>query len=159
MKSLVPVVTSTPPDEDQVSRVRRAITHFGRRLRQEAGGDVTPSQVAVMVSLDRLGPLTLGDLAAEEHISAPAASRTVSTLEEEGHVARQVDAGDRRVTTLSLTAKGRRTLEDIRRRRNLWLKDRMSGLSARQLSDLQKGIDVIEQIIGDRASGNGEARR
>src|SRR5436190_21954131 len=85
------------PSTDAASRLRLVITRLGRKLRRQAGGDLTPSQASALVSVERLGPLTLGDLSAAENVSPPTLTKVVAALEEQGLVARSTDPHDRRV--------------------------------------------------------------
>jgi DNA-binding MarR family transcriptional regulator len=151
MKATAPAPNPLLLDPEQLSRVRRAVSRLGRRMRQESGGGVTPSQLSVLVSIDKhkQGPITLGELATAEHISAPAVSRTVRSLEDEGLVQREVVEDDRRVALISLTPRAKRLLQSIRGQQNAWLAARIAELSPRQVADLEKGIAAIEHIIAD----------
>lgn len=132
-----------------MSRVRRTVMQMARRLRQQSSA-VTPSQLALMGSLERLGPLTLSELALAEAISAPAVSRTVRILEEEGMVSREAVEDDRRAARVSLTPKAKRVLASIRNQRNAWLAERIGQLTPRQAADLERGIAAIERILEHR---------
>ena len=63
------------------SRLRMAITRTARRLRQESGTDLGPSQTAALATIDRDGPLTPSELAQVERIQRPMATRIVARLE------------------------------------------------------------------------------
>jgi len=96
-------------DETELaSRLRLSVTRLARRLRQQAGfeAEVTPSQLATLSSVERLGPITLGDLAAVERVQPPTMTRIVSGLEEAGLVIRRPNPRDRRVNVLVVTARG-----------------------------------------------------
>ena len=136
--------------ESEVSRVRRTVMQMARRLRQQASAGVTPSQLALLGSLERWGPLTLGELAIAEAISAPAVSRTVKGLEEDGLVQREAVEDDRRAARVSLTSKAKRVLAGIRNQRNAWLAERISELTPRHAADLERGIAAIERILNHR---------
>jgi DNA-binding MarR family transcriptional regulator len=158
--TIIPATPTVALSEERVSRVRRAVTRLSRRLRQEGSAGITPSQMAVLGSLERTGPLTLGDLAAEEAISAPAISRTVRSLEEEGLVQRETVEDDRRASQVRLTPRAKRVMQAIRGQRNAWLEARMATLSPRQVADLERGIAAIERILepvdaGDPGPGAG----
>ena len=111
---------------------------------------MTPSQLAVLVSLDKRGPLTLGELATEEHISPPAVSRTIRSLEEEMLVRRETVEDDRRATRVSLTPRAKRLLVGIRNQRNAWLAERITELTPRQAAELERGIAAIERMLDHR---------
>ena len=74
-------------------------------------------------------------------------------------VLREVVEDDRRAARLSLTPQAKRVLATIRKQRDVWLAARMAELSPRQLADLQRGIDAIEQMIERREEAAPEAGR
>src|SRR6266513_3040203 len=111
-------------DETELaSRLRLSVTRLARRLRQQAGfeAEVTPSQLATLSSVERLGPITLGDQAAVERVQPPTMTRIVSGLEEAGLVSRHVDDHDRRIARVKTTVAGRKFLERTRSRKDLYL--------------------------------------
>ena len=55
---------TTSIELDLATRLRLAITRLNRRLRRQSGAQLTPSQASALSSIDRLGPLTLGELSA-----------------------------------------------------------------------------------------------
>src|SRR5437867_8374777 len=75
-------------DIDLAPRLRLALTRLGRRLRQQSDGDVTATMLSALSSVDRLGPLTLGELAAAERVQPPTITRVAGRLEERGLVQR-----------------------------------------------------------------------
>ena len=80
-------MTTTPePTSDDARRLRYSVTRLARQLRRQAGTDLTPTQSAALVSIERHGPITIGDLAAHEQVSAPTATNVVSKLEAAGLV-------------------------------------------------------------------------
>ena len=58
----------------------------------------------------------------------PSITRIVAALEEKGYVERTVVAAKRRVSTVTITTKGRRELRSIRTERNAWLAGRLAVL-------------------------------
>ena len=60
--------------------------------------------------IERIGPVTLGELAAVEQVQPPSMTRIVARLEEWGYVTRVVDPTDRRVARVDITDSGRRLL-------------------------------------------------
>src|SRR5919204_1535539 len=86
--------------------LRLAVTRLARRLRREAGAGLSPSMLAALSTVDRRGPLTLGELAAAEGIAPPSVTAAVARLEEAGLVERATLEEDRRVSVVSVTAAG-----------------------------------------------------
>jgi DNA-binding MarR family transcriptional regulator len=142
-----PHVPSAATSADTVGRLRLAVLRLGRRLRQNAGAGVTPSQLAVLSTLDRHGPMGLGDLAAHEGVQPPSATRMVDNLEAAGLVSREASRADRRAVVVQLTGKGRRRVEEIRRRRDAWLAARLSALTPEDVSALEAALPVLETLL------------
>src|SRR4051812_50113470 len=69
---------------DLAHRLRPVIARLGRRLRQEAGGELSPSQSAALTTVACHGPLTPSELASRERIQRPTATRGLARLEEAG---------------------------------------------------------------------------
>src|SRR5918996_2220247 len=94
--------TSTAEIKEELApRLRWAITRMARRLRQESGVDLGPSQVAALATVERHGPLSPSELADVERIKRPTATRIVRHLEEGGLVERVNHPVDGRSSILS----------------------------------------------------------
>jgi DNA-binding MarR family transcriptional regulator len=88
---------------DLAVRLRLVIARTARRLRQEAGEELSPSQAAALATIDRHGPLTPSELAVRERVQRPTATRVIARLEETGLVDRTQDPADRRSCVVALT--------------------------------------------------------
>jgi len=130
-------------------RLRLSATRLARRLRQESGTDLTPSQLSALAAIDRHGPLTLGTLAEVERVAPPSVTKAVAKLEAEGLVARRTDDADRRVAWVSLTAAGASRLARIRRRRSVWLATRLAALDDLDRRKLAHALDVLDELAAD----------
>jgi DNA-binding MarR family transcriptional regulator len=133
------------------SQLRLAVMRLARRLRQEAGSDVTLSQLSALATVARRGPVSLKELADVERISPPSMTRISTGLEERGLVVRTVDAADRRVARLAITEPGRLLLEETRSRRDAYLAERLQALSAIELETLTKALPILERLVGELA--------
>lgn len=56
-------------DADLAAGLRVAVTRLARRLRRHAVVGLTPSQLPALTSVERLGPVRLGDLAGDAHVA------------------------------------------------------------------------------------------
>ena len=139
----------TRKEERLAAELRLAVMRLARRLRQQAPADVTPSMLSALTVVERLGPITLGDLAGFERVRPPTMTRIVARLEEDGLVSKQPDRSDRRVTRLSLTDAGRKLIAKNRTRKDAYLADRLRQLSSRERSQLQTGIEVIQRLLDE----------
>jgi DNA-binding MarR family transcriptional regulator len=135
---------TTTIDADVASRLRLALARLNRRLRNaDPSRELTESQLFTLGALDAYGPMRLSDLAASEHVSAPTATRLVSSLEERGLVRRQSNPDDRRSTLLAVTPVGRRTLDRVRTARTVELTRRLNALTA---ADRRLVIDALPAL-------------
>jgi DNA-binding MarR family transcriptional regulator len=137
-------------DESELaSRLRLSVTRLARRLRQQAGAEaeVTPSQLAALSSVERLGPITLGDLAAVERVQPPSMTRIVAGLEDAGLVARHIDQHDRRIARVQTTVAGRRFLDRSRSRKDAYLSARVRTLDAEDRAVLARAATLLEKLL------------
>ena len=74
----MPATTRTSETTQLAARLRLSVMRLARRLRQQAEGDVTPSMLSALASLERVGPSTLGELASLEHVQPPTMTRIVA---------------------------------------------------------------------------------
>ena len=142
--------SSTATHADLAARLRLSVTRTARRLRQEAGSDLSPSLQAALATIERHGPLTPSELAAAERIQRPTATRVVARLEAEGLVERTGDPSDRRVTLVSVTRGGRDLLRRLRNRKNVYLARRLRDMPAEDLAALERAADVLERLLEDK---------
>src|ERR671931_406416 len=103
--------------EELAPRLRWAITRMARRLRQEAGTDLGPSQVAALATIERHGPLSPSELAERERIKHPE---------------------DGRASILSATPDARELLKRLRARKTAYLAKRLSAMDAQDRRTLER---------------------
>jgi DNA-binding MarR family transcriptional regulator len=130
------------------SALRVSVMRLSRRLRneREAADDLSVNQIAVLFTLGRSGPLTIGDLAAEEKVQPPSMTRTVNSLLERGFVKRDAHEKDRRVVVISLTSEGNSVIEESRRRKEVWLAQRLVELTPAQRQILRDAAPILEML-------------
>ena len=130
------------------SDLRMACMRISRRVRFESTAPVAPHQFSVLARLEE-APRTPKELAAFEKVSAPSMTRTVAGLVEGGLVARADDPADGRSVILSLTPEGRRTIRDIRRRRDQWFAARLEKLTDDERVVLAQATALLERVAAE----------
>lgn len=124
-----------------------AVARLNRRLRTERPAEALPAGlVAVLATLDRLGPLSPGRLAAAENVRPPSMTRTLAQLEGAGYVRREPHPTDGRQVLLLLTAHGRDVLLADRRRRQAWFVDHLRALDPAQREALRTAAPILVAI-------------
>ena len=91
-------------DAVRASPLRISVMRLSRRLRLErTDDDLTLTQLAVLATLDRHGPLTLGELADHEKVQPPSMTRIVASSRRPGWSphARTPPTGGRSWSTLT----------------------------------------------------------
>src|SRR5262245_23704701 len=136
-----------PPDEELAPRLRLAIARMSRRLRQEAGTDLSPSQIAALATIERHGPLSPSELADRERIKRPTATRVVRILQSLKLIERIQDPEDGRASILSITAEGRALLRRLRARKTAYLAKRIEQLDAEEKRTLERGAELLEGML------------
>ena len=131
-----------------VTRLRVAIARLSRRLRRHELAGLTPTQLAALSTVERSGPLRLGDLAAAEGIAPSTLTRLVAVLEEFGYVQRCADPKDARASTLAITPAGHETLERLRAEGTALLTQSLMLLTAEQRAALAAAVPALEQLAG-----------
>ena len=108
-------------------------------------------------TVDRIGPLRLGDLAAAEGIAPSTLTRLVTVLEERGYVERCPVPGDARASTLTITSDGHAVLELIREQSTILLAGRLQTLTDEQRAALAAALPALEQL-GEADPGDPRSR-
>jgi DNA-binding MarR family transcriptional regulator len=136
---------------DLAHRLRPVIARLARRMRQSAGGDLSPTQGAALNTIACHGPLTPSELAGREKIQRPTATRVLARLEEAGLVARAADPADRRSSLVAATPAGEALLAASRERKDLYLAARLDRLSPEDLAVLDHAAGILERVLEEGA--------
>jgi len=131
-------------------RLRVAVGRLARRLRQQSLGGLTPSQGSVLATLDRTGPMTMGQLAEEEGISKPSVTGIVGRLVEKGMLEKTQDPDDGRSSIVTITPAGSQLLEQRRRERTAYLASRVASLDAHDRDVLERALEILEAMVEER---------
>ena len=137
---------STP---ELAGHLRLVIVRTARRLRQEAGVELSPSLSAALATVGRHGPLTPSELAARERVQRPTATRVLARLEELGLIIRTPDPQDRRSSLVAVTEAGSALLDELRTRKTAFLAERLDGLPADERAVLDRAADILERMLAE----------
>jgi DNA-binding MarR family transcriptional regulator len=139
----------TTPRTDLASHLRLTIARTARRLRQEAGTDLSPSMTAALATIERHGPITPSELAARERIQRPTATRVLARLEDLGLIQRTADPQDRRSSLVAVTPSASELLAELRTRKTAFLAERLERLDADDRAALERAADLLERILAE----------
>lgn len=134
-------------DAALASALRMSVLRLARRLRSErADTSLSLTQLATLATLERHGAMSVGELAAHERVQPPSMTRVVACLEQLGLVTRDPHPSDRRQVVLAASAAGRALLVEDRRRRDVWLAQRLKELSPHEREVLRAAAPVLERL-------------
>jgi DNA-binding MarR family transcriptional regulator len=102
---------------DLAAQIRTILSRLKRRLREQGGrGDLTPSQISVLLRLEKDGAATVSGLARAEGMRPQSMSSIVTSLQDAGLVGSSSDPNDGRQTLMSLSKKCEKLLRGGPRR-------------------------------------------
>ena len=129
--------------------LRLAVMRFSRRLRnQRVDTSVTLTHLAALSSLKRNGPMSPGELAAQERVQPPSMTRVVVALEGMGLVTRTPHPTDGRQVVIDLTPAAEGLLTEEARAREAWLSGRLQELTAEERGVLREAAEIMEKLAG-----------
>ena len=99
----------------RMKRIGEKLQADTQKIMDELGAPLQASQYPFLAAVDRLGPLTVGELAEAIGITQPGATRTVGQLVDLGMLESEQAADDQRRRIVSLTKEGRRLIATAKR--------------------------------------------
>jgi DNA-binding MarR family transcriptional regulator len=131
--------------------IRTVSGKLKRRLREHGGRlDLTPSQVSVLLLLEKDGSATVSTLARAEGMRPQSMSAIVLSLQELGLVSGAPDPRDGRQTLMSLTPRCLKWLQEGRAARQDWLTTTISQkLSTHEQEKLQSALELLTRLVED----------
>lgn len=130
-------------------KLHSAAIHLLRRLRAEDSAmELSAPRLSALSVVVFAGPVSLSDLAAAEQVRLPTISRLIKDLESEGLVKRVKSGSDARVQRVAATAKGKKLLQEGRRRRVSRLAKELAALSPAESAMLAEAAELMEKLSG-----------
>lgn len=142
------VAPGVAPDASAIAAdLRLSVTRLARQLRRQSEAGLTPTQLSALATIERHGPLSLGELADHERVAPPTMTRVVAKLTEASLVTRTDDPTDRRSSLVAVTRTGRTLLDRSRTRKAAWLTARVAQLPPTQQAELAAALDALDALV------------
>jgi DNA-binding MarR family transcriptional regulator len=149
MNALTPTQKDILPLADALRPALLKVSRALRREAQRAGVSALDAQLLGVVK--KHAGIGVSELAEREQMTRASMSGHVKRMEAAGWIARAApDHDDRRRVGLTLTAKGGKALDAIRRRRNDWLAARLAELTAAERTALAAAAAPLVRLAEDR---------
>ena len=131
------------------AEIRRVSGKLKQRLREHGGGnDLTPSQVSVLLRLEKDGSATVSSLARAEGMRPQSMRAIVTALQEAGQISGAPDPSDGRQTLMSLTPKCLKWMREGRAAKQDWLTTTISrNLSAHEQEKLLAALELLTRLV------------
>ncbi|MFE0176195.1 MarR family winged helix-turn-helix transcriptional regulator [Streptomyces sp. NPDC059002] len=143
---------SRPPQSAAAAqRLNDALKRLRARLRTESGQHaigLTVTQLSVLGSIVRQGPITAARLAAVEHVSAQAVAQNLAVLKAAGLVHSEPDPEDGRRKLISADPTATEMIGRLLAGRDTFLARAIDQLATTpdELKDVEKAIDLLERL-------------
>jgi DNA-binding MarR family transcriptional regulator len=132
---------------EDTARLRAVIGKLARRLRPtRAGAGLTPSQISVLFTIVRNGPLGISEVATLEALNPTMLSRVTAQLTEAGLIRRTADPQDRRAALVEATRAGVKMRERIHQERAKALGAHVAKLKQSERELLWEALPVLEEL-------------
>lgn len=136
---------------DLAAELRTILSRLKRRLREQGRREaLRPSQISVLLRLEKDGAATVSGLARAEGMRPQSMSSIVASLQEAGFVSGSSDPNDGRQTLMSLSEKCEKLLRESRAARQDWLTVAIrQKLSAQEQQQLATTLKLLSRLAED----------
>ncbi len=121
--------------------------------RDGAGVNLTESQVAMLESVAKSGPLPVGEIAQSAGLAQPTVTRMLNTLENREIVRRVPSARDDRVVLVELTTQGARLWQEKHALLREFQRDALQRFAPERRPEVVAMLGELVRIIEDQIGG------
>jgi DNA-binding MarR family transcriptional regulator len=115
----------------------------------ERTGSLTHQRIGTLLALADSGSLSVKEIAQRQVVAHSTMSRLVAALAAAGLITRSGETGrspDKRMRTVRLTAKGKRTVERELRQATALLEERIAALADGERAALSRAIEILRNL-------------
>ena len=135
-------------DKEEVGRLRSALARIARLIDRAVPTEgLTRSQVWVLGTVARKGPIGMSELAEIEGINPTMLSRMVGKMTDAGLLARVSDERDGRAVRVEVTADGAALQDRLRAERSRLFAERLAELPEEYAAQLLGGLPALEALV------------
>lgn len=136
-------------------RVGESMVAISREFMKQQTGEfykvkITLPQLAILDLLNRLGELSMSDMARFMNVTTAAMTGIIDRLVRDGYVMRMPDPDDRRVIKIKLTAKGSKAVKNILEQRRRLITKIFGVLSRDEREEYLKILTRIQDGLKGR---------
>ncbi|WML54241.1 MarR family transcriptional regulator [Neobacillus sp. PS3-12] len=133
---------------DIVANVEKELRYIAGIIRQKgrellSDYTITPPQFIALQWLFEDGDMTIGDLSAKMFLACSTTTDLIDRMEKNNLVERIKDTNDRRVVRIHLLDEGKRIIDEVIKKRQLYLKEVLTNFSAEEIQVLQDHLKKL----------------
>lgn len=144
----------------RLKRVGERLQADTQKIMEDMEVGIAPGQYPILAAIDRLGPLTVGELADALGVTQPGVTRNISQLEKLGLLSTGQTPHDQRRRIVRLSGKGRQMVETAKN--SVWprienaVREACGGLDGPLLDQLAAIEDRLADVPLQRRNRQGE---
>lgn len=131
--------------EKQLRYFASVIREHGREVLKEE--ELTPPQFVALQWLSDKDGMTIGELSSKMYLAFSTTTDLIDRMETKKLVKRTRDGQDKRVVRIHLLNKGETIIQQVIKKRQEYMHERLLGLSGKEIDGLQNGLSRLFDMI------------
>ncbi|MGJ7038925.1 DNA-binding MarR family transcriptional regulator [Shinella sp. BE166] len=146
----------------RLKRIGEQVQSDTQRIMERLDVPLQAGQYPLLAAIDRLGPLSIGELAEALGVTQPGVTRAAGLLAEAGYLTARKEKDDQRIRRLSLTEEGQALID--RSKQDIWpaieaaVRDICDGLDGSFIAQLDRLEDALQEKPLHRRALENEGR-
>lgn len=129
--------------EKELRYIAGIVKQKGRELLSEY--TITPPQFVALQWLFEDGDMTIGELSNKMYLACSTTTDLIDRMQKNHLVVRIKDTNDRRVVRIHLLEEGERIIEEVIKKRQMYLKEVLKNFSGDEIQLLHKNLTKLHQ--------------
>ncbi|XJZ26407.1 MarR family winged helix-turn-helix transcriptional regulator [Bacillota bacterium Lsc_1132] len=137
-------------NEDRVALIEKELRYIAGIIKQKgrellSNYTITPPQFVALQWLFEVGDMTIGDLSSKMYLACSTTTDLVDRMEKNQLVMRVRDSQDRRVVRIHLLEEGERIIQEVIKKRQIYLEEVLKNFSDEEIQLLQSNLVKLHQ--------------
>jgi DNA-binding MarR family transcriptional regulator len=133
-----------------IRKIVRSINLESKRIQKEFGVSIPQLLTLFYLNEQKEFKARQSDIKTYLNLNASTVTGLMYRLEAKGYIAKLPKIGDKRVTYVSLTKKGKSIIENSPGLLHIELKDKLENMTPDQFEEVKKASDLLVNVLGAR---------
>ncbi|MBA9025792.1 MULTISPECIES: MarR family winged helix-turn-helix transcriptional regulator [Bacillaceae] len=135
---------------EHVARIEKELRYVSGLIKQKGremltNYKITPPQFIALQWLFEEGDMTIGELSAKMYLAFSTTTDLIDRMEKNELVQRVKDEKDRRVVRIHLLEEGKRIIDEVIKKRQVYLQDVLVNFSSEEVTTLKENLIKLHQ--------------